>query len=141
MNIDRAIRIAKEQPWWSAYKKNVENVYKDCDRLFDILAKGKRSAEAFINEAFTWRETPEGVDFWTDVEKDFKEKYYDNSVRVFVQKSIDRIPVAKLVDFKRGDLAFIEAMKKAGISYDFISHEGNDLVAYKNNFKIEEEWI
>ena len=36
---------------------------------------------------------------------------------------------------------FVSALKGTGIRYDSVDREGKDLVAYKNIYKIEEEWI
>lgn len=141
MNIKRALRIAKEQPWWNAYVKNVEERHGSLEKFLKILRK-EDTAALFIESAFPWFATPEGSATWTDINNDFKKKYNDNSVKVFVRESYGNVTVAKLINAGVDDeLRFISALKDAGICYDSVEWKDQDLIAYKTSYKIVEEWI
>ena len=69
-------------------------------------------------------------------------KYYDDSIKVFVREAYGKRPVAKLIDAAVDDEPrFISALKDTGICYNSIESAGRNLVAYKNSYKIVEEWI
>lgn len=141
MNIKRALRIAQEQPWFERFKKNATSCYGDFEKF---LTKASKScfAKDFIDSAFVWGMTKEGQDYWKDVCDDFVKKYYDKSVKIFVKEAYGKKPVAKLINATIDDeQRFVSALKDTGICYDSVMREGMDLVAYKNVYKIEEEWI
>lgn len=74
--------------------------------------------------------------------EDFAKKYQDKSVKVFIKEAYGRVPVAKLVNANASEgPRFISVLKDTGISFDYVESEGQNLVAYKNLYKIEEEWI
>ena len=96
----------------------------------------------FISHPFIWFTTKEGQKYWTDVCHDFVNKYYDKSVKIFVKEACGKEPVAKLINATMDDeQRFVSALKCAGICYDSVVREGKDIVAYKNIYKIVEEWI
>lgn len=141
MNIKRALRIAQEQPWFERFKKNATSCYEDFETF---LSKASKScfANDFIDSAFIWDRTKEGKKYWSDVCDDFVKKYYDKSVKIFVKEACGKEPVAKLINATMDDeQRFVSALKDTGIRYDSVAREGKDLVAYKNIYKIEEEWI
>ena len=99
-------------------------------------------ASNFISHPFIWATTKEGQKYWSDVCDDFIKKYYDRSVKVFVKEACGKEPVAKLINATMDDeQRFVSALKDTGICYDSVVREGKDLVAYKNSYKIVEEWI
>lgn len=141
MNIKRALRIAQEQPWFELFKKNTTSFYGDFE-MFLNKASEYRFAKNFINGAFIWFTTKEDQKYWSDVCDDFEKKYYDKSVKIFVKEACGKEPVAKLINATMADeQRFVSALKDTGICYDSVDREGKDLVAYKNIYKIEEEWI
>lgn len=141
MNIKRALRIAQEQPWFELFKKNTISYFGDFEKFLN-KASEYNSAKNFINGAFTWCMTKEGHKYWNDACDDFVKKYYDKSVKIFVKEAYGKEPVAKLINATIADeQRFVSALKDTGICYDSVVREGKDLVAYKNIYKIEEEWI
>ena len=141
MNIKRALRIAQEQSWFELFKKYATSRYEDFETFLNKASKSF-FAKDFIDSAFIWDLTKEGQDYWKVVCDDFVKKYYDRSVKVFVKEAYGKKPVAKLINATIDDeQRFVSALKDTGICYDSVAREGKDLVAYKNIYKIEEEWI
>lgn len=141
MNIKRALRIAQEQPWFELFKKNTISFFGDFEKFLNKASKDC-FAKNFINDAFIWHMTKEGQKYWNDVCNDFVKKYYDKSVKVFVKEAYGKEPVAKLINATIDDeQRFVSALKDTGIRYDSVVREGKDIVAYKNIYKIKEEWI
>lgn len=141
MNIKRALRIAQEQPWFEQFKKNTISFFGDFEKFLN-KASNYSSAKNFINGAFIWFTTKEDQKYWSGVCDDFVKKYYDKSVKIFVKEACGKEPVAKLINATIDDeQRFVSALKDTGICYDSVVLEGKDLVAYKNIYKIEEEWI
>lgn len=141
MNIKRALRIAQEQSWFELFKEYVTSFYGDFEKFLNKASKFSY-AKNFINGAFAWFTTKEGQKYWSGVCDDFVKKYYDKSVKVFVKEACGKEPVAKLINATIDDeQRFISALKDTGICYDSVVREGKDLVAYKNSYKIVEEWI
>ena len=149
MNIKRALRIAQEQPWFNSFKKNVISAYGNFDEFLKMFTKDM-SINSFFEEAFCWNVTKEGTSFWIGVMDDFRKiycddfvkKYYDRSVKIFVKEACGKEPVAKLINAAIDDeQRFVSVLKDTGICYDSVDREGKDIVAYKNIYKIEEEWI
>lgn len=141
MNIKRALRIVQEQPWFNSFKKNVISEYGNFDNFLKTIDKDM-PIDSFLLGAFHWANTKEGFDFWKSVSDDFVKKYYDKSVKIFVKEACEKMPVAKLINATIDDeQRFVSALKDTGICYDSVVREGKDLVAYKNVYKIEEEWI
>ena len=141
MNIKRALRIAQEQPWFNSFKKNVISKCKDFEKFLSKMSEDP-FASNFISHPFIWATTEEGQKYWNGVCDDFIKKYYDRSVKVFVKEACGKEPVAKLINATIDDeQRFVSVLKDTGICYDSIVREGKDLVAYKNSYKIVEEWI
>ena len=141
MNIKRALRIAQEQPWFESFKKNTISRVGDFELFLSKMSK-EVFANTFIDHPFIWANTKEGPEYWSDVCDDFVKKYYDKSVKVFVKEAYGKKPVAKLINATIDDeQRFVSTLKETGICYDSVVLEGKDLVAYKNIYKIEEEWI
>ena len=141
MNIKRALRIAQEQPWFESFKKYTISRVGDFELFLSKMSK-EVFANSFIDHPFTWSMTKEGPEYWNDVCDDFVKKYYDRSVKIFVKEACGKEPVAKLINAAIDDeQRFVSALKDTGTCYDSIVREGKDLVAYKNIYKIEEEWI
>ena len=141
MNIKRALRIAQEQPWFELFKEYTASYYGDFETFLNKASKFNY-AKNFINGAFSWYMTKEGQKYWSDVCDDFVKKYDDKSVKIFVKEACGKEPVAKLINATMDDKQrFISALKDTGICYDSVVLEGKDFVAYKNIYKIEEEWI
>ena len=141
MNIKRALRIAQEQPWFNSFKKNAISKCGDFEMFLSKMSEDP-FASNFISHPFIWSTTKEGQKYWNDVCDDFIKKYYDKSVKVFVKEACSKEPVAKLINATIDDeQRFVSALKDTGICYDSVVREGKDLVAYKNSYKIVEEWI
>ena len=141
MNIKRALRIAQEQPWFESFKKYATSLYGDFEKFLNKASK-EFFAKDFIDGAFIWYTTKEGQKYWSDICDDFVKKYYDKSVKIFVKEAYGKEPVAKLINATIDDeQRFVSALKDTGIRYDSVAREGKDIVAYKNIYKIEEEWI
>ena len=141
MNIKRALRIAQEQPWFEPFKEYAASFYGDFEKFLNKTSK-YNCANSFISSAFMWGATKEGQKYWSDVCDDFVKKYYDKSVKIFVKEACDKEPVAKLINATIDDeQRFVSTLKNTGIYYDSVVLEGKDLVAYKNIYKIKEEWI
>ena len=141
MNIKRALRIAQEQPWFNSFKKNAISKCGDFEMFLSKMSEDP-FASNFISHPFIWSTTKEGQKYWNDVCDDFIKKYYDKSVKVFVKEACSKEPVAKLINATMDDeQRFVSALKDTGICYDSVVREGKDLVAYKNSYKIVEEWI
>lgn len=141
MNIKRALRIAQEQPWFESFKKYTISAYGNFDVFLEMFTKDT-PINSFFERAFCWNITKEGTSFWIGVMDDFRKIYCDNSVKIFVKEACGKEPVAKLINAAIDDeRRFVSALKDTGICYDSVVREGKDLVAYKNTYKIEEEWI
>lgn len=141
MNIKRALRIAQEQPWFELFKEYTASFYGDFEKFLN-KASNYHFAKNFINGAFSWYMTKEGQKYWSDICDDFVKKYCDKSVKIFVKEACGKEPVAKLINATMDDeQRFLSTLKDTGIYYDSVDREGKDLVAYKNIYKIEEEWI
>ena len=141
MNIKRALRIAQEQPWFNSFKKNVISKCGDFEMFLSKMSEVP-FANSFISHPFIWDTTKEGQEYWNGVCDDFVKKYYDKSVKIFVKEACGKEPVAKLINATMGDeQRFVSTLKDTGICYDSVVLEGKDLVAYKNSYKIVEEWI
>lgn len=141
MNIKRALRIAQEQPWFERFKEHTISCVGDFEKFLNKASKSC-FAKDFIDSAFLWCVTKEGQEYWKGICDDFVKKYYDKSVKIFVKEAYGKKPVAKLINATIDDeQRFVSALKDTGICYDSVVLEGKDLVAYKNIYKIEEEWI
>ena len=145
MNVERAFRIVNEASWGKQFIKNATEEHKDLEKFKTSLAS--RDPENFVKSAFTWYNTPEGPDFWEQVDKDFISVYNDKSCRVFCTVPVKSI-VAKW--YTNGEdsnyYEFRELLKKNGILYDGITKVCDELTgkairfeAYKVSNKIEEE--
>ena len=142
MNIKRALRIAKEQPWFKFFEEYVNSEYGNFGSYIKKASKNNCTPSVFIRGAFNWGKTKEGPEYWKSICEDFAKKYQDKSVKVFVKEAYAKVPVAKLVNANASEgPRFISVLKDTGISFDYVESEGQDLVAYKNLYKIEEEWI
>ena len=141
MNIKRVLRIAQEQPWFEQFKKYTTSRVGDFGIFLSKMSEDP-FASNFISHPFIWANTKEGQEYWSGVCDDFVKKYYDRSVKIFVKEACGKEPVAKLINAAMNDeRRFVSALKDAGICYDSVVREGKDLVAYKNSYKIVEEWI
>ena len=141
MNIKRALRIAQEQPWFERFKEYTISRVGDFGIFLSKMSE-EYLASNFISHPFIWGNTKEGQEYWSGVCDDFVKKYYDRSVKIFVKEACGKESVAKLINAAMGDeQRFVSVLKDTGIRYDSVAWEGKDLVAYKNIYKIEEEWI
>lgn len=144
MNIKRALRIAKEQPWFKSFTEYLDK-YRDggSTRYFKRDNWKELSPGSFITMAFPWRDSKEGVSYWRDVYNDFTEKYNDKSIKVFVKEDSYDIPVARLIAGRNEDIPkFMDVLRNSRTDYDYISLERNSLIAYKKGAsEIKEEWI
>ena len=144
MNIKRALRIAKEQPWFKTFKNYIDKYQSGgTNRYFKRDNWKESSPESFITKAFSWRESKEGATYWRGICEEFAEKYKDTTIKVFVKDISYDTPVARLIEGKNEDVPkFIETLRNSEIDYDFISQERNSLIAYKKaTYKLKEEWI
>ena len=145
MNVERAFRIVNEASWGKQFIKNATEYHGDLEKFQTNVAKF--TPEVFVKVAFIWDNTPEGPDFWEQVNKDFISVYNDKSCRVF-----RTVPVKSVVAkwYTNGEYAdyygFRELLKKNGILYDGITKVCDELTgktirfeAYKQSSKIEEE--
>lgn len=137
MNVERMLRIAKEQSWWESFIENMKGYYKSLDEFLKRFDKESIAKDFFIY-AFIWDETKEGRSFWAEACKDTCKKYHDTSVKVF-KEDITYEPVAIFIGSDtRG---FKDTLVSHKISFDAIRAEGKYLTAYKITYKIVEEWI
>lgn len=145
MNIERAFRIVNEASWGKLFIKNATEYHGDLEKFKTNVSKF--SQYEFVKTAFIWCNTPEGPDFWEQVEKDFISVYNDKSCRVFRTVSVKSV-VAKW--YTNGEdsnsYAFRTLLKKNGILYDGITEVCDELTgkairfeAYKVSNRIEEE--
>lgn len=142
MNIKRALRIAKEQPWFKSFEEHVISERGNFESYVKLASKNNYTPNSFIRGAFSWSKTKEGLEYWKNICKDFDKKYQDKSVKIFVKEAYAKVPVAKLINANASEgPRFISVLKDTGISFDYVESEGQDLIAYKSLYKIEEEWI
>lgn len=145
MNVERAFRIVNEASWGKKFIKNVIEFHNDLEKFQTSAAKF--APEFFVKTAFIWGNTPEGSDFWEQVNKDFISVYNDKSCRVFRTISVKSV-VAKW--YTNGEdsnsYEFRTLLKKNGILYDGITEVRDELTgkticfqAHKISNKIEEE--
>ena len=145
MNVERAFRIVNEASWGKKFVKNATEYHGDLE-VFKINAVAL-PPDKFVKAAFIWSKTPEGSDFWEQVDKDFISVYNDKSCRVFNTVS-GMLIVAKW--YTNGEYSdsyeFRTLLKKNGILYDGITKVCDELTgktirfeAYKQSSKIEEE--
>lgn len=141
MNIKRALRIAQEQPWFEQFKKYTISRVGDFEIFLSKMSEDPFVSN-FISHPFIWANTKEGQEYWNGVCDDFVKKYYDRSVKIFVKEAYGKEPVAKLINATIDDeQRFVSVLKDTGTCYDSVVREGKDIVAYKNIYKIVEEWI
>lgn len=145
MNVERAFRIVNEASWGKKFIKNATEYHGDLEKFQTSVAI--LPPEKFVKAAFIWYKTPEDIDFWEQVEKDFISVYNDKTCRVF-----RTVPVKSVVAkwYTNGVIAnsdeFRILLKKEGIQYDGITRVYNPVTgktirfeAYKISSKIEEE--
>lgn len=145
MNVERAFRIVNEASWGKQFIKNATEYHQGLEK-FQTGAAILLPYE-FVKAAFIWSKTPEGSEFWENVDKDFISVYNDKSCRVF-----RTVPVKSVVTkwYTNGEdsnsYVFRELLKKNGILYDGITEVCDELTgkticfqAYKISSKIEEE--
>lgn len=145
MNVERAFRIVNEASWGKQFIKNATEYHGDLEKFKTNVAI--LLPYEFVKAAFIWYKTPEGTDFWEQVDKDFISVYNDRTCRVF-----RTIPVKSVVAkwYTNGEnynsYEFQELLKKNGILYDGITKVCDELTgktirfeAYKISSKIEEE--
>lgn len=144
MNVERAFRIVNEASWGKQFIKNTTEFHKDLEKFqtnVAILAPDK-----FVKSAFIWYNSPEGPEFWEQVDKEFTSAYNNKTCRVFNTVSGISV-VAKW--YTNGVIAdsdeFRMLLHKNGILYDGITKVRNEtgklirFEAYKQSSKIEEE--
>ena len=147
MNVERAFRIVNEASWGKQFIKNATEFHNGLE-MFKMNA-AKLPSNGFVKAAFIWFKTPEGQDFWENVDKDFISAYNDKTCRVFCTVPVKSV-VAKW--YTNGEdsnyYEFRELLKKNGILYDGITKVLDELTgkticfeAYKGTEEIKEEWI
>ena len=145
MNIERAFRIVNEASWGKQFIKNATEFHNGLE-MFKMNME-KLNVDKFVKAAFIWSKTPEGSEFWENVDKDFISAYNDKTCRVFCTVPVKSV-VAKW--YTNGEYAnsyeFRELLKKNGILYYGITKVCDELTgqvirfeAYKISNKIEEE--
>lgn len=145
MNVERAFRIVNEASWGKQFIKYTTEFHKDLEKFKTNVAKF--APVNFVKAAFIWCDTPEGKDFWEQVEKDFISVYNDRTCRVFCTVPVKSV-VAKW--YTNGEdynsYEFRTLLKKNGILYDGITKVCDEVTgelvcfqAYKISSKIEEE--
>lgn len=145
MNVERAFRIVNEASWGKQFIKNATEFHKDLEKFQTRVAKF--DPNEFVKAAFIWYKTPEGTDFWDQIDKDFTSVYNDKSCRVFRTVPV-KVVVAKW--YTNGEYAnsyeFRTLLKKNGILYDGMTKVCDEVTgetirfeAYKISNKIEEE--
>lgn len=145
MNVERAFRIVNEASWGKQFIKNATEYHGDLEKFQINVAKF--SQYEFFRAAFIWCDTPEGPDFWEQVDKDFISVYNDKTCRVFCTVPVKSV-VAKW--YTNGEYSvsyeFRTLLKKNGILYDGITKVCDEVTgetirfeAYKVSNKIEEE--
>lgn len=145
MNVERAFRIVNEASWGKQFIKNATEFHKDLEKFQINVAQF--DPENFVKAAFIWYKSPEGQEFWEQVEKDFISVYNDRTCRVF-----RTVPAKSVVAkwYTNGEdsnsYEFRTLLKKNGILYDGITKVCDELTgelvcfqAYKISSKIEEE--
>lgn len=145
MNVERAFRIVNEASWGKKFIKNATEYHGDLEKFQTSVAI--LPPEKFVKAAFIWYKTPEDIDFWEQVEKDFISVYNDKTCRVFRTVPVKSV-VAKwyTIGEDSNSYVFQELLKKNGILYDGITKVCDELTgktirfeAYKISSKIEEE--
>lgn len=145
MNVERAFRIVNEASWGKQFIKNATEYHGDLEKFKTNLSMF--APENFIKAAFIWCKSPEGPDFWEQVNKDFISVYNDRTCRVFCTVPVKSV-VAKW--YTNGEYSvsyeFRNLLKKNGILYDGITKVCDEVTgetirfeAYKVSNKIEEE--
>lgn len=145
MNVERAFRIVNEASWGKLFIKNATEYHGDLEKFQTIAAI--LPPENFVKAAFIWYKSPEGQEFWEQVEKDFISVYNDKTCRVFCTIQVKSV-VAKwyTIGEDSNSYEFRELLKKNGIPYDGITKICDELTgktirfeAYKISSKIEEK--
>ena len=145
MNVERAFRIVNESVWGKQFIKNATEYHKDLEKFKTNVVKF--ASENFVKAAFIWYDTPEGPDFWEQVDKEFASAYNNKTCRVF--NTISGISVVAKW-YTNGEDAnsdeFRALLKKNGIQYDSITKVYDKITgklkyfkACKQSSKIEEE--
>lgn len=145
MNTERAFRIVNEASWGKQFIKNVTEYLGNLEKFQINVAKF--APENFVKAAFIWCDTPEGPDFWEQVNKDFISVYNDKSCRVFRTVQVKSVVTKWYTNGEDSNsYVFRELLKKNGILYDGITKVCDEptgktirFEAYKISNKIEEE--
>ena len=64
----------KEKKWYQKYADNLKIEYPDINERRKFLSGDKNTST--ISAAFCYRDTPEGVDFWSQIEEMFLKWYF-----------------------------------------------------------------
>ena len=145
MNVERAFRIVNESVWGKQFIKNATEFHNGLEMFKTHMAK--LNADKFIKSAFIWDHTPEGADFWEQIDKEFTSAYNNKTCRVF--NTISGISVVAKW-YTNGEDAnsdeFRALLNKNGIQYDSITKVFDKTTgrlkyfkACKQSSKIEEE--
>ena len=145
MNVERAFRIVNEASWGKQFIKNATEFHNGLE-MFKMNVE-KLNVVKFVKAAFIWSKTPEGSDFWENVDKDFISAYNDKTCRVFRTVPVESIVAKWYTNGEYSDsYEFRELLKKNGILYDGITEVRDELTgkticfqAHKISSKIEEE--
>lgn len=145
MNVERAFRIVNEASWGKQFIKNATEHYGNLEKFKTHVAW--LATDEFVKAAFIWSKTPEGSEFWENVDKDFISVYNDKTCRVFCTVQVKSV-VAKwyTIGEDSNSYVFRKLLKKNVILYDGITKVCDELTgktirfeAYKVSNKIEEE--
>ena len=68
----------KSRKWFSSFKRNVEQEYTSVDEINAIIF-GKNDTLTIAN-AFCWKDTPEGTEYWGKREHEFLAWYFGQYV-------------------------------------------------------------
>ena len=144
MNVERAFRIVNEASWGKQFIKNATEFHNGLE-MFKMNME-KLNVDKFVKAAFIWSKTPEGSEFWENIDKDFISAYNDKTCRVFCTVPVKSV-VAKW--YTNGEdsnyYEFRELLKKNGILDDRITKVIDKLTGkairfelYKSSNKFEE---
>lgn len=66
---------------YDTFKRYAENNGKTFEDLY------RRNPSGMVDAAFTWSQTPEGRSFWSNINEEFADWYYDENTKVLQPKS------------------------------------------------------
>ena len=138
MDIETLLRLAKKQPWWNAFRAQMNSNITPEELAESSIEENDYTY--FFAKAFYWKGSKEGFDYWVKAANDFCKivRDYEKSIPTFKAYE-DKILVARFVGWidrqpedlkKLKDLA-AKTLNDNNIAFDLIVVDDDEIKAFK----------